>query len=96
MHKTLCYLYLFTCGSYLKWVFWPNIPFLVTSGSSSKERNYHEALRGLVVVVRGPPLPVIVYLWEWIRCGRHSVLGHEDLHGWALLVRLDYLSGSWI
>ena len=27
MHGKVCYLYLFTCGSYLEWAFWPNIPF---------------------------------------------------------------------
>jgi len=26
MHGTVCYLYYFTCGSYLGWVFWPNHP----------------------------------------------------------------------
>ena len=39
MHGTMCYLYLFTCGSYLGWAFWPNIPFLAILGSSVKGRN---------------------------------------------------------
>jgi len=26
MHGTVCYLYYFTCGSYLGWAFWPNHP----------------------------------------------------------------------
>jgi len=36
MHGIVCYLYLFTCGSYLGWAFWPNIPFLAILGSSVK------------------------------------------------------------
>jgi len=39
MHGTVCYLYLFTCGSYLEWAFWANIPFLAILGSSVKGEN---------------------------------------------------------
>jgi len=49
MHKTVCYLYLFTYGSYLRWAFGPNIPLLAILGSSVKERNYQGVLRGLAV-----------------------------------------------
>ena len=44
MHKIVCYLNLFTCGSYLKCAFWTNIPFLPISGSNGMERNYQEVL----------------------------------------------------
>jgi len=37
--SALCYLYLFTYGSYLGWAFWPNIPFLAILGSSVKGEN---------------------------------------------------------
>ena len=39
MHGIVCYLYLFTCGSYLGWAFWPNTPSLAILGSSVKGEN---------------------------------------------------------
>ena len=50
MHRTVCYLYLFTYGPYLRWAFGPNILFLVIRGSIIEGRNYQEVLRGLAVL----------------------------------------------
>jgi len=50
MYRIVCYLYLFTCGSYLRWAFRPNILFLVIHGSIVKGRKYQEVLRGLAVL----------------------------------------------
>jgi len=50
MHGIVCYLYLFTCGSYLGWAFWPNSPFLAILGSSVKKgRSYQGVLQVLAV-----------------------------------------------
>ena len=45
-----CAIYTFcTCGSYLGWAFWPNIPFLAILGSSVERGNYPEILQGFAV-----------------------------------------------
>ena len=49
MHRTMCYLYLFTCGSYLRWAFGPNISLLAILGSNVKEGIYQGVLRGLAM-----------------------------------------------
>ena len=55
MHGIVCYLYLFTCGSYLGWAFWPNIPFLAILGSSVKRG---EVTKGSFWCWRSPVLAV--------------------------------------
>jgi len=43
----------FTCGSYLTWAFWPNIPFLVIFRSNCEEGIYQKVLWGWLYSVFG-------------------------------------------
>ena len=54
MHGKVCYLYYFTCGSYLEWAFWPNHPLFGYSWIQCyREEITNGSFRGLRYSVLG-------------------------------------------
>jgi len=89
MHGTVCYLYYFTCGSYLGWAFWPNHPFFGYSWIQCFLGKLPEDPLG-VPGIRYSAMRI--YGVDWLRC-ESGLLGGEISETWGMGVAEDRALG---